>query len=185
TGVLSDMAQDLADGSIDTTLSGVNGVDLEVANLKIPGTNISVTDIATVLNNETATLGSSQTVDPSEVPAPEPVATVADTDYDGVPDDSDNCVNVKNGADEDNQLDANGNLVGAACEAPPGISAITASGAEDGGDIVVELVGTDAEDDVLTFTVDGVALAPGETSYTYTPAPDFHGEVVLSYSVSD
>lgn len=181
TGVLSDMAQDLADGSIDTTLSGVNGVDLEVANLKIPGTNIFVTDIATVLNNETTTLGTSQTVDPSEVPAPTEVATVADTDYDSVPDDIDNCVNVAN----TDQRDDNGNEIGAACEAAPAISATSASGAEDGGDIIVELNGTDAQGDTLTFTVDGVALLPGETSYTYTPAPDFHGEVVLSYSVSD
>src|SRR5690606_4344189 len=111
--------------------------------------------------------------------------TVADSDYDGVPDDIDNCVNVKNGADEDNQLDANNNEVGAACEAAPGISAVAASGEEDGGDIVVQLAHSDAQGDTPTFTVDGVALAPGESCYTYTPAPDFHGEVVLSYSVSD
>src|SRR5690606_6328956 len=181
TGVLSDMAQDLADGSIDTTLSGVNGVDLEVANLKIPGTNIFVTDIATVLNNETTTLGTSQTVGPSEVPAPTGVATVADTDYDGVLDDIDNCVNVAN----PDQRDDNGNDIGAACEAKPGISAVSDEGPEDGANITVSLAGTDPEDDPLTFTVNGVALPEGETSYTYTPAPDFHGEVVLPYSVSD
>lgn len=193
TDMLSALALDLSDGKIDgmngaSSLPQLSGVDVTlepVANLKIPGTNIFVSDIDAVLNNETATLGTSQTVDPSEVPAPTEVATVADTDYDGVPDDIDNCVNVKNGANEDNQLDANGNGVGAACEAAPAISAASASGAEDGGDIIVELNGTDAQGDTLTFTVDDVALAPGETSYTYTPAPDFHGEVVLSYSVSD
>lgn len=193
TDVLSALALDLSDGKIDgmngaTSLPQLSGVDVSaetVANLTIPGTTTPVSSIITVLDNEAASLGTSVTVDASVTVTPQEVATVADTDYDGVADDIDNCVNVKNGANEDNQLDANANGVGAACEAAPGISAVSASGAEDGGDIIVALAGTDAEGDTLTFTVDGVALTPGESSYTYSPAPDFSGQVVLPYSVSD
>ena len=193
TDVLSALALDLSDGAIDgqsgtTPLPQLAGVDVtseSVANLVIPGTTIPVSSIIDVLDDEADSLGTTVSVDPSVTVTPTEVVTVADTDYDGYADNVDNCVNVKNGVNEDNQLDANGNGIGAACEAAPGISAVTASGSEDGGDIVVELAGSDAQGDALTFTVDGVALAEGETSYTYTPAPDFHGEVVFSYSVSD
>lgn len=193
TDVLSSLAQDLSDGVIDgmsgtTPLPQLSGVDVTsetVANLTIPGTTTPVSSIITVLDGEAASLGSSVTVDPSVTVTPTEVVTAADTDYDGVADNADNCVNVKNGANEDNQLDANANGVGAACEAAPGISAASASGVEDGGAINVDLLGTDAQGDTLTFTVDGVALPAGQATYSYTPAADFSGQVVLPYSVSD
>lgn len=189
TDVLSSLALDLSDGQIDgmngTTglpqLSGVNVTSVTVENLTIPGTTIPVSSIIDVLDNEASSLGSSVTVDSSVTVAPKEVATVADSDFDGVRDDIDNCVNVKNA----NQLDANGNGLGAACEAAPQISAVSASGVEDGGAINIDLAGSDAQDDILTFTVDGLAQPAGQATYSYTPAADFSGQVVLSYSVSD
>lgn len=189
TDVLSLIAQDLSDGAIDGQKDGValtelNGVDVTatlVADLTIPGTDTPVSNITTVLNEEAASLGTTTTVDASVTVTPEEVATVVDTDFDGVADDTDNCLDIKNG----DQLDANGNNVGAACESAPQISPANGSGPEDGGPITIDLIGTDAEGDTLTFTVDGVALPAGQATYDYTPAADFHGQEVLTYTVSD
>ncbi|WP_237440514.1 cadherin-like domain-containing protein [Alcanivorax sp. DP30] len=188
TDVLLSMAKDLSDGVIDgkngdQDLPELAGVDVSaetVANLTIPGTTIPVNTITTVLGNEAQNLGSSVTIDESVTVQPEEVATVADTDFDGVKDDVDNCINTKNA----DQLDANGNDVGAACEAAPQITAVSASGAEDSV-INVALLASDAEGDALTFTVDGQVLPEGQSSYAYQPEADFSGQVVLPYSVTD
>ncbi len=191
TDVLSSMAQDLSDGVIDgkkgddvlPELDNVNVSSVSVADLTIPDTNppIPVNTITTVLDNEAESLGTAVTVDQSVTVEPEEVATVADTDFDGVKDDVDNCINTKNA----DQLDANGNDIGAACEAAPQIAAVSGSGPEDGGAIVIALSGSEPDGDTLTFTVNGQALPPGQSTYSFTPEPNFSGQVVLPYSVSD
>ncbi len=193
TDVLSSMALDLSDGVIDgkkgeDDLPELAGVDVDavpVANLIIPGTSTPVGNITQVLDSEAQSLGTSVTVDQSVTVEPEEVVTVADTDFDGVKDDVDNCINTKNGANEDDQLDANDNGVGAACEAAPQIVAVSGSGPEDGGVITIDLGGSDAQGDTLTYTVDGQVLPAGQSYYEFTPDLNSSGQVVLDYSVSD
>ncbi|MCG8426707.1 MAG: cadherin-like domain-containing protein [Chromatiales bacterium] len=189
TDVLSSMALDLSDGVIDgkkgdddlLELAGVDVTSVAVANLMIPGTSTPVGNITQVLDSEAQSLGTSVTVDQSVTVEPEEVVTVADTDFDGVADDVDNCINTKNA----DQLDANDNEVGAACEAVPQIAAVSGSGEEDGGSISIDLSGSEPDGDTLTFTVNGQPLPPGQSTYSFTPEPNFFGQVELPYSVSD
>ena len=111
------------------------------------------------------------------------VTSVNDADSDGVNDNADNCPNTSNS----DQTDANNNGIGVACEAVPTVTDITAT-TDEVTPITIDLAGVDGSDsetDVLTYTVDGVELAAGESTFTYTPTSDDDAEKVFTYFVSD
>jgi len=92
-------------------------VTVDPATLKVPGTEISIADIESVLVAEQSATGSA--VDSSAIAAgtvtanPEPAKASPDVDADGVPDSIDNCVSVGN--PEQGDLDEDG--VGDVCDA--------------------------------------------------------------------
>ncbi len=123
--VLAALAEDLADGAIDGSANGTPVADLadvtDIATtitqdpllLMIPGTDISVGDIETVLTDEIATTGVSVDTTPlsdgSASADPTPASTVPDSDGDTIRDDIDNCVADANTDQLNSDSDANGN----------------------------------------------------------------------------
>jgi hypothetical protein len=101
--VLSELTSDLVDGQIDgntesgastilTTGSGgtLEVLDQEPSQLPIPGTNLTVADIETIITNETSTTGTTTTVDNTAIAVTmAPAETNPDRDSDGVPNVSD------------------------------------------------------------------------------------------------
>lgn len=185
--ILTALAQDLSDGAIDEQSGGEDLAQLvseqSVADLKIPGTEISVADITTVLADdiEKANIDVELNND-VQVDASKDVVLASDVDFDGVADTDDNCVNVANA----DQLNANQNSVGAACEAKPQVQNVTSQTLEDTA-VTITLLGSDSvpQQNPLIYTVDGQALAAGVAEYSYIPSANASGSFTLNYSVSD
>jgi len=124
--MLAALADDLADGSIDglskgnaiAAFSDVNNVvdlvTVDPSTLVIPGTNIKVTEIASVLVSEKNRTGASTdtaALESGEAKS-EPVAarTVPDSDDDGVDDSQDNCPALANSQQADLDSDGKGDI---------------------------------------------------------------------------
>ena len=123
-GVLAALARDLGDDVLDGQLDGsaieafadVSDVVAEVTKnpgeLLIPGTSIAVTEVEEVLVSETDATGTSSDTTEYEngTAKSDPVAakTTADSDGDGVGDDSDNCPTLANEDQADFDEDAQG-----------------------------------------------------------------------------
>ncbi len=187
--VLSALALDLADGSIDgmdgsnpiAKLVGVDVTSDPVASLVIPGTSTLVSDIETVLASETSITGTSATLNGGVSVSGASVMTQSDVDFDGVADVTDNCPGQPNSSQTDN----NSNDVGLACEEQPGVQNIVAATQEDQPVSITLLGSFDPEGDTLIYTVDGNMLTAGVSSYNYQAAANAHGQFILQYSVSD
>jgi endoglucanase len=106
--------------------------------------------------------------------------TDTDDDGDGVADDIDNCISQKNS----DQIDLNNNGIGAICEEQPTVENITVALNEDES-IFIVLLGTDIENDNLTYIVEENILPEGENIFEYTPPLNFNGQVSFGYKVSD
>lgn len=108
---------------------------------------------------------------------------VADQDGDGVPDSSDNCPTVGN----PNQLDANANGVGDACESAPTVSITpTVVNAPPGTQITFAATAQDSDNSLaqLTFEwrVNGI-VQPGQTGLTFTTT--VNGNATVRVTVRD
>ncbi len=126
--VLAALAADLADGAIDGVANGTPVGDLaDVTDIEaiitqdpllllIPGTDILVGDIETVLTDEIATTGvvvdTTPLTDGSASADPAPASTVPDSDGDTIKDNVDNCVAIVN----TDQLDTDSDNAGNVCD---------------------------------------------------------------------
>jgi hypothetical protein len=124
--VLMALARDLTDGSIDGSVDGSPIAELadvvDIATtitqdptlLSIPGTDILVGDIETVLVSELETTGvavdTTALADGSANADPTAASTVPDSDGDSVKDDLDNCVDDANSDQLDTDSDTAGNV---------------------------------------------------------------------------
>ena len=114
---------------------------------------------------------------------------IIDSDKDDVGDEIDNCPQVSN----TDQADKNENGIGDVCEAPPVTVANTLTVNEDAVLTSTDVIAndTDADDDTLRLTAvstDGsgtVAVNADGVSVDYTPAADFNGTEIITYTVSD
>lgn len=123
--LLSALAADLSDGEIDGQADGqaisafsdvadiVSQINVDPATLTIPGTNILVADVESILVSEKQGTGvstdSSDLEDGTASATPVPAETTSDLDDDGVADGVDNCPNTANQGQADFDEDGVGN----------------------------------------------------------------------------
>jgi hypothetical protein len=123
--LLSALAADLGDGEIDGQADGqaiaafsdagdvASQVNVDPATLTIPGTDIPVTDVESVLVSEQQGTGvetdSSDLEDGTAAATPTPANTVSDLDNDDIADTADNCPNIANNEQVDFDEDGLGN----------------------------------------------------------------------------
>lgn len=189
---LTALAQDLADGQLDgmadnTMLTELDGFDiteldsLDVSTLTVPGTTTLVNNVEELLQLDLVDTGVEQTLDSSVDVEGEAPERVADTDLDGVGDDSDNCPLIAN----QDQQDGNNNGIGKVCDAAPLIAAPLSAQMLEDGSIEIDLSqgASDADGDALSYIVDGVVLA--SNVYRFSPEANENGERVINYAVSD
>lgn len=124
--LLSALAADLSDGEIDGRADGqliaafsdvvdvASQVNVDPATLTVPGTNILVTDVESILVSEKQGTGvstdSSDLEDGTASATPVPAETTSDLDDDGVADGVDNCPSIANPEQADFDEDGLGNF---------------------------------------------------------------------------
>lgn len=124
--LLSALAADLSDGEIDGQADGqaivafadvgdvATQVNVDPATLTIPGTDILVTDVESVLVDEQQSTGvdtdSGDLEDGTASATPAPAKTTSDIDGDGIADSVDNCPNSVNPGQADFDEDGLGNI---------------------------------------------------------------------------
>ena len=188
--MFAELTADLGDGVIDGSIGGTPSTIINAAvlsdltnadpgSLTIPDTTIPISDIESVLVAEKATTGvttPTTVLESGDVFNPVPAETNPSLDGDTIPDSIDNCPATAN----QNQLDANSNGVGDACESAP--VAVDDSITVDEGGTATTLTGgaasvlnndTDAEGDSLTValvssTANGSMTLNANGTFSYT-----------------